>query len=445
MLDARTLEQASIKAKDEFNHARSVAAVMKGDAGLLRFKKVVQNFPDLEPAREKLRELELAKLKTLGAFAKLSSKLMTLIRLPKIKSLTLTNPLAAIALCEDLLAMNLNNPPVLHAMADAALSRELDAPFIAVEALAFVKRFNPKEAKLDEKIANAKFRLDRVRKPTQKINDADGEAVIQQLIDGHIYDADQANILIKRFTKELMTNDSIDMRKKLAEAYMVAEDYENAQKEYKAVAERLNALDPMIDKAIEKAYICQIDANLKLLRENPAAYENAEQQIADLEQHRLAYRLKKAKKRSEVYPKDAILHFELAEIYFELKDYASAMEEYKLSGRSLQKEAESRFAIGRCLYEMGDIQRGLEVMEEFYKNMETGRTMLTGMYTLAEYHLAQGNERRWYELMHDIAVKSPRFLDAAQKAAEYEKAHPTETIVEEDPNAKKNDLDDLFK
>ena len=31
MLDIKTLEQSSIKAKDEFNHARSVAAVMKGE------------------------------------------------------------------------------------------------------------------------------------------------------------------------------------------------------------------------------------------------------------------------------------------------------------------------------------------------------------------------------------------------------------------------------
>ncbi|MBO5688311.1 MAG: hypothetical protein J6S73_00175, partial [Lentisphaeria bacterium] len=274
--------------------------------------------------------------------------------------------------------------------------------------------------------------------------DADGEAVIQQLIDGNIYDADQAQILIKRFSKELMSNDSVDMRKKLAEAYMVARDYENALKEYKAVAERLGALDPMIDKAAEKAYLCQIDESLNALRANPEAYENAEGQIAELESHRQAYRLKKAKKRSELYPKDALLHFELGEIYFEMKNYAAAMEEFKLSGRSLQKEAESRFAIGRCLYESGDIQRGLDIMEEFFPNMEAGRTLLTGMYLLADYHLAQGNEKRCYELMHEISRRSARFMDAAQRAAEYEKAHPDEIIVEEDETEAKGANDDLF-
>ncbi len=442
MLDLKTLEQSSIKAKDEFNHARSVAAVMKGDVVLQRFKKVVQDFPDLEPAREKLRELELEKLKKPGAFAKLTASIMTMIKLPKIKSLTYSDPMAALAVCEDLLAIHLNNTAVLYAMADAALA--LDAPFIAVEALSFVKRFSPKDSKLAAKMAIAKDKLDRIRRPTKKINDADGEAVIQQLIDGNIYDADQAQILIKRFTKELMTNDSVDMRKKLAEAYMVAEDYENAQKEYKAVAERLGALDPMIDKAIEKAYLCQIDESLKMLRANPEAYEDAAGQIAELESHRQAYRLKKAKKRSEIYPKDALLHFELGEIYFEIKNYAAAMEEFKLSGRSLQKEAESRFAIGRCLYESGDIQRGLDIMEEFYPNMEAGRILLTGMYTLAEYHLAQGNEKRYYELMHEIVRRSSRFMDAARRVAEYEAAHPEEVIVEEDENAEKGANDDLF-
>lgn len=442
-MDIKTLEQSSIKAKDEFNHARSVAAVMKGDAVLQRFKKVVQNFPDLAPAREKLRELELEKLKNNSAFAKLLGAVMTMIKMPKIKSLTYIDPMEAVAMCEDLLAINLNNPAVLYALADAAMAME--APFIAVEALSFVKRFTPKDAKLPAKMEMAKDKLNRIRKPTQKINDADGEAVIQQLIDGNIYDANQAQILIKRFSKELMINDSVDMRKKLAEAYMVAKDYENAQKEYKAVAERLGALDPVIDKAAEKAYLCQIDESLQLLRENPEAYENAEGQIAELESHRQAYRLKKAKKRSELYPKDALLHFELGEIYFERKNYAAAMEEYKLSGRSLQKEAESRFAIGRCLYESGDIKRGLEIMEEFYPNMEAGRTLLTGMYILADYHLAQGNERRCYELMHEISRRSARFMDAAQRAAAYEAAHPTEIIVDEDANAnKKGAHDDLF-
>ncbi|MBQ7392852.1 MAG: hypothetical protein IJV89_00685 [Lentisphaeria bacterium] len=442
MLDLKTLEQSSIKAKDEFNHARSVAALMKGEVVLQRFKKVVQDFPDLEPAREKLRELELEKLKKNSIAAQLIGAVMTAVKLPKIKNLTYTDPLAAIAVCEDLLAINLNNTAVLYAMADAALA--MDAPFIAVEALSFVKRFSPKDSKLAAKMAVAKDKLERIRRPTKKINDADGEAVIQQLIDGNIYDADQAQILIKRFTKELMHNDSVDMRKKLAEAYMVAEDYENAQKEYKAVAERLGALDPMIDKATEKAYLCQIDESLKLLRATPEEYEDAEGQIAELEAHRQAYRLKKAKKRSEVYPKDAILHFELGQIYFELKNYAAAMEEFKLSGRSLQKEAESRFAIGQCLYESGDIQRGLDIMEEFYPNMEAGRTLLTGMYTLAEYHLAQGNEKRYYELMHEIVRRSARFMDAAKRVAEYEAAHPEEVIVEEEDKTQKGANDDLF-
>jgi len=445
MLDAKTLEQASIKAKDEFNHARSIAAVMPMETALQRFKKVVQEFPDLAPAREKLRELELEKLKKINGLGKFIAQIRTAILLPKIKNLTLVNPHLAIAKCEELLALNLNNPQVLYAMADAALA--MDAPFIAVEALTLVKRFAPKDTKLAAKLAYAKEKLERIRRPVKKIDDADGEAVIQQLIDGNIYDADQAAILIKRFTKELLANDSIDMRKKLAEAYMVAKDYEKAQEEFKAVASRLGALDPMIDKAAENAYICQIDQALEQLKKDPGSYQNVDQQIADLTAHRLAYRLKKAKKRSELYPKDAILHFDLAEIYFEMKNYAAAIEEYKLSGRSLQKESESRFAIGRCLYESGDVERGLQVMENFCKNLEAGRTQYSAMYLLAEYQRAQGNELRYYQLMHTIAVRSPRFQDAAKLAEMYEKEHPDQIIKEEDEIEKKSadDLESLFQ
>ena len=92
MLDLKTLEQSSIKAKDDFNRAQSVAAVMKGDVALQRFKKVVQDFPDLEPAREKLRGLELEKLKKNSPAAGVMSAIMTAIKLPKIKSLTYSDP-----------------------------------------------------------------------------------------------------------------------------------------------------------------------------------------------------------------------------------------------------------------------------------------------------------------------------------------------------------------
>ena len=436
-MELKNLEESSIKARDSFNKARSACVRLTGDAAIARFKEVVQDFPDLAPAREKLRELELAKLKTLNGWGRFMANMKTSMTLGKITSLVSSDPVRAMALCEDVLALNLNNPKILDQLARAGLIA--DAPFVAVEALGLLRRFEPNFPKLAERLEHARARNERENAGKKK--EETNDAVVQQLIDGSVHDAGQAGILIDRFQKELRVNDSIDVRKRLAEAYMIAGRYEEAHTAYREVAERMGAMDPVIDKAIEKAYVAQIDESLKLLRANPGAYEDAEGQIADLEQHRAAYRLRKAQERCKMYPKDAMLHYELGELYFEAKMYPEAMEEFRVSGRSLRREAESRFYIGRCLYLRGDKERGLKIMDEFVKNLEAGRLRLSFQYALADYHLAEGNAARWLELMREVVLLSPRFQDAAQRVRAYEEEHPETVVVEE---KKKDENEDIF-
>ncbi|MBQ4106791.1 MAG: hypothetical protein IJC73_04335 [Lentisphaeria bacterium] len=436
-MELKGLEESSIKARDSYNKARSACVRLTGDAAIARFKEVVQNFPDLAPAREKLRALELAKLKNMTGWGRFVANMKTSMMLGKITAMVSADPVRAMSLCEDLLALNLENPKVLDQLARAGLIA--DAPFVAVEALGLLRRFDPKYPKLAERLEHARNRAE--RDSGGKKRDETNEAVIQQLIDGSVHDAGQAGILIERFQKELHANDSIDVRKRLAEAYMIAGRYEEAHTAFREVAERMGAMDPVIDKAIERAYIAQIDESLNILRANPAAYENGEEQIADLEQHRAAYCLRKAQERCKMYPKDAMLHYELGELYFEAGRYQEAMEEFRMSGRSLRREAESRFYIGRCLYLTDDKERGLKVMDEYVKNLEAGRVRLTFQYALADYHLAEGNAARWLELMREIVLLSPRFQDAAARVRAYEEEHPETVVIEE---VKKDENDDIF-
>ena len=73
-MELKNLEESSIKARDSYNKARSACVRLTGDAAIARFKEVVQDFPDLAPAREKLRELELAKLKTLNGWGRFMAR-----------------------------------------------------------------------------------------------------------------------------------------------------------------------------------------------------------------------------------------------------------------------------------------------------------------------------------------------------------------------------------
>ena len=435
-MDLKTLDQASIKARDMYNQAESACRLLPPEQALFRMVEVVKAFPDLAPAREKLREMELGLVKA-GKKGGLSAAMKTALKLGKIKKLTAVSPVEAMAICEDLLALDLNNPKVLDALADAAMAAE--AEFAALEAMAILRRLYPKDEKIAAKLQVVKERHAKVT-GAQDMKGADSDAVKQQLMDASVHDADRANLLIEHLLRDLRTGDSLETRRKLADAYMVACRYEEAHQEYRIIADRIGTMDPVIDKAIERAHVAEIDQSLEMLRANPEAYENSDLQIQDLESYRAGYRLKRAIKRSETYPKDAMLHFELAELYYEMREYKLAMDEFKLAGRSLQKEGESRFYIGRCLYERGDIARGLEVMDEFVEQLEAGRIKLNGLYVLANYHKAQGNDARWLELLRAIVLQSPRFLDAAALVKAYEAEHP-EALVEEKEEVKDKNAD----
>jgi tetratricopeptide (TPR) repeat protein len=184
---------------------------------------------------------------------------------------------------------------------------------------------------------------------SNKANTADAEdAIIQQLLDGTIHDANQAQLLIDRFTAELRKKDSIDMRRKLADAYMVAEKYEEALQEYRNVADKLGVTDPVLDKHIEKAYIAQLTDGIKQLRANPESFENPETQITDLEQEIASYRWRHAVKRAEMFPNDMQLQFDLGELQFERGMLNEAEATFTAVSENPQKRRGSLVYLGRC-------------------------------------------------------------------------------------------------
>jgi len=184
---------------------------------------------------------------------------------------------------------------------------------------------------------------------SHKANAADAEdAIIQQLLDGTIHDAAQAQLLIDRFSAELRQKDSVDMRRKMADAYMVAEKFEDALREYQAVAERLGVLDPVLDKHIEKAYISQLKKVVESIKADPSGYENPEAEIAKLEKDIYDYRWEHAKLRAYRFPNDMQLQFDLGELQFECAMYDDAVATFTAVAENPQKRRGSLVYLGRC-------------------------------------------------------------------------------------------------
>ncbi len=414
---------------------------------------IISKNPGLVPAREKLRELEALKSEKLGFIARTVVKLKSSGQLPKIKAFSFKEPLKAIRLCEEVLAEYLYNNAVLYLLANAA--EKAGALYIGIEALEIIHEKEPNsesnlrklavlykknndahaalkvfqevaamhpddiavQAELRSAVALASMQQGDWEKEgtTQdKVKDKD-DAVIQQLESGTIHNADQANVVIERYLTELESNDSIDIRRKLAEAYMVKKDYENAQAQYEAIQTKLGRMDPTLDKKIEKAYLAQVNASIKELKENPDKYEGPEQQIAELEQHKIQYRLDKAGTRVEVYPHDGLLRYDLAVIYFASGFVEESIEQFQQARSNPQRRLSAMIYLGKCFQQKGQIDMALEQYTAAIKEMKTmNDEKKDTLYNLGKAYEQGGKMQEAVRCYKDIYQNDINYKDVSE-------------------------------
>ena len=250
-------------------------------------------------------------------------------------------------------------------------------------------------------------------------NTADAEdAMIAQLLEGTIHDADQAQLLINRFTAELKKNDSLDMRRKLAEAYMVAERYEEALQEYRDVAEKIGVMDPVLDKHIEKAYIAQLKQNINILKANPEAYDDAEGQIAQMEKEIKNYRWRHTVRRAEQFSGDMQLQFDLGVLQFENNMIAEAVETFTRVSDNPQKRRASLVYLGRCALLNNDPAQAVELIETAISEMfRMDIQKREALYYLGNAYEALGNSEKALEAYKKISANMSNYRDIQTRIA----------------------------
>ena len=407
-MERKTVSQAQIYVRDAVNRANQQASMRDFAGAVKTLLPAVKRNLDIPLLFEKIREYELNKLKKQGNSGKFAAMIANIINIPVVYIVAAFDPLKAMQMCESSLANYVDNPAMLNAM--AAASERADAPWGVVTALKALDKLHPgnqarmrrladamqqnnqaldalkihqellKKTNVDSLAQQAELRsamalasIERGNfndKRNANANTADAEdAIIAQLLEGTIHDAEQAQLLINRFTAELKKNDSLDMRRKLAEAYMVAERYEEALQEYRNVADKLGVMDPVLDKHIEKAYISQLKQNISILKANPEAYENAEGQIEELEREIASYRWRHTVQRAEKFSGDMQLQFDLGVLQFENNMFNEAVETFTRVSDNPQKRRASLVYLGRCSLAVNDPAKAVSFIEEAVKEM----------------------------------------------------------------------------
>lgn len=466
-MERKNLNQVSIQVRNSYNRAARQSASLSIAEAIDLLKDYVGFNPEVGPARDRLRELEKRYTAEAGFFAKFMALVVSAFKLPIIKAKMMKDPVAAMAMCEKCLAKNLDNPMILGALADAAFAA--GAVFIAAEALTINHEYHPGNEPAARKLidalqqngqatqaldilrdiaaahpldmnlqaelrsAMALASLERTQESAEEKAEAKERAkrkkddvgnksqqAIQQLIDGTIHDAAQAQLLIEKFTEELEKADSIDMRRKLAEAYIVAEQYDKAVSEMKRVAEMIGALDPSLDKSIEKATLAMYQQSIDRIKENPDSVLDPEDEIDKIMKKISDFKLERAEERVHLYPNDALLHFDLAELYFERDRFDEALREYQQAMRSPQKRLQCLLRLGRCFAMKRQYDIAVEQFVSAMKDMpRSGEQRLEALYFLGNTYEDSGNIEKAVECYKDIYQAQANYRDVALRIENY--------------------------
>ncbi|MBE6379498.1 MAG: tetratricopeptide repeat protein [Lentisphaerae bacterium] len=415
--------------------------------------EAVMRVPAFSEARQKLRSYEKQFTKKFKSL-QFSVQVKTYFAMGKIKKLTKTSPLDAVNECEKLLALNLNNPQILQALADAAL--KADASAIAIDALQVLHDYQPNNVAVMRKLA-ACYRADgqaqealkvyqylasknpKDKKIQNELREASAFATQQktawekeslashgksvkddaltiQLAEGTLRDADHAKTLIKLYTKELAEKDSDEMRKKLAEAYIVIGDYDKAIENLEIVAGNLPALDPTLDKQIERTYLAKYNLIVDELRKKAAADPSLRGNLQEAEDFLMEFRIEKAEARSRAYPVEAALHFDLASIYADAKRYDDAARELAEASKSPQRRTQSLALLGRCACEQGKYEEAIQYCDEALTEMvRMDRHKFAVMYDRASSLAALNRNDEALAAFQEIYRNNAKFKDVAER------------------------------
>ena len=458
-MERKTFTKAQIYVRETYKRAGKLAASGNYAEAIRILVPVIQENPEVPALYERLREYEVIYAPKVNPLLRLLWLLLALFIYPVIKITSFIDPVKAMAMCEGPLAAYVNTPLILNVLADAADNAE--APWAAATALEVNRKFRPNNEANLRRLAIALQACGRaneslqifqalIRKhpgnlamhnemreamamasiergnweaegsTQQKAADAE-DAVLQQLLEGTIHDSEQASLLINKFKADLQKNDSIDIRRKLAEAYMVAEKYEDALREFRAVAEKLGVPDPVLDKQIERAYVAGLQQAVNELRAHPESYDDAENQAAGLEKEILDYRRRHAVQRARMFPNDVQVQFDLGEFYFEVNEIERSKEIFTKLSEFPQKRRASLVYLGRCALIDGDHAKAAECLDMALKEMfRMDRYKREALYYLGNACEGLGDAARALKCYKDVEASVSGYRDVKERIAALE-------------------------
>lgn len=444
-MDQKSISEVSSGIRTAFQKANDAIRKNNTDYAIEILKGIVKSNPGFMDARKALRKQERIHTEGLSGFAKLLVGLKTLKFIAKGKTSLNKKPMDALKAAEDALAVSLNQMSALNLLADAAV--ELDAYFIAIEALEIALEYQPenqsnlrklhdvyvadkqggKALEVMTKLADlnpgdltmeSELRAAQARATMEQGNwekDTDFKEKLASKDEAHEIEKEEITARSEEDIKERielyekrMANDpaeaeSVDNKRKLGELYHRGGRYDDAIASYTWIMDKLGKLDPTIDKEIEKAEVAK-------LKESG---EGAEEKI-------LAYRKERAEDRVYHFPNDTQLRFDLAVVYWEVGDVDKSLEQFQLAQRNPQRRLTCLVYLGRCFAAKKQFDMSTEQFDKALSEMLVmDKQKMEALYYYGIAADDMGDNEKALSCFKDIYQANINYRDVKERMEKY--------------------------
>lgn len=459
----KTLKDVSSAMKAAYNKALQTRNQYKTDNkistlqyAVALFKNIVITDPGFMDARQQLRDSEREYSKKLNAISKVVAQLKAFPLVAKASAMKAKKPEEAMKYAEEALALNIFNAAALNALAE--VGKKLNCLFMSVEAFEIIVEMNDKNEANIEKLGNyyreagqgvkylqicqrlaAKYpdnleKLAKLReaaalasmekgkwddeqkgkkkdftKNLNKSNSDQGDRIIRA--------EDDIRDMIQKYKADIAAgNESIDLRRQLADLQLRANEYEAAIETYNWIVEKMGTLDPAIDKSIEKANVLIAKREM----EKMAAEGKPQEEIDAKKKEIYDYRMERYHERIRKYPNDLQIRFEYAELLWEGGDVDAALEQFQLAQRNPQHRLISIVYLGRCFAAKRQFDMSIEQFMHALEDMPTMTAdKMATLYYLGCTYETMGKGKDAVDCFKQIYSVDIKYLDVEKKINDY--------------------------
>jgi tetratricopeptide (TPR) repeat protein len=374
-------------------YAKAVEASQREnfDYATTLFCQVLKTEPGLFEARKALRSAQTRRSagESRGFFKKMMSSAGSSPQITKAKLTLNKNPAEAMAIAEEVLNGDANNPFAHRIIVDAAHALEL--PQTAALSLETMVRLSPKDKALVIEFADAvaetggqaataeKFldELIRTSPYDPDLQQAQKNLSAHKVLDEGGYNAlaggggsfrdvlrnkeeavsleqekrvqkseDVTQRLIGEYESRLQNEpDNLKMIRSLAELYTQKGQFPQALALYERIKQSDLASDATLDRAIADTTVRQFDYRIAQLNPFDEGHAN---RVADLNAEKLNYQLTECQKRADKYPTDLAIRFELGQLYFQAGKVGEAIAEFQKAQGNPHKRLAAMSYLAQC-------------------------------------------------------------------------------------------------